>query len=163
MTVSHDPNPYDGPIERADGRRPFNHYLWALDEDWYWANRMLGRRFSSRFEFKVIALADGRWATEGSVYRIEEGESSGRSCVFDTREKAIRISVARFIRLCRHARKWTGITVDRLSNEDAQILINWALEIAHRPPAVLRPLPAPAKLRATKSLPLFDLAAEPPA
>lgn len=152
--MKHDPQPYDGPIERADGRRPFNNYLWPMEGDQWWAYDTFGHRgVSGRFHFEVIALADGRWSTYGSVYSIEIGtDCYDRPGVFDTREKAIRIAAARFIRLCRWARRWNG--PDHLTNERAEQLINWALEIAKRPPtAALRPIPAP---RRKVGLPLFD-------
>jgi len=74
-----DPSPYDGPIERVDGVRPYNRYLWAT-EDW-WANRELDDRFSSRFHFGIIALSDGRFSVEGTVTAIEENSYGGELCV----------------------------------------------------------------------------------
>jgi len=84
---NNDPSPYDGPIERADGERPFNHYLWPT-ESW-WANRELSRCIDSRWHFGIVALADGRFSTEGSVYSIDENDCFGKPCVFATRELSI--------------------------------------------------------------------------
>lgn len=152
-----DPQPYDGPIARIDGQRPFNGHLWPLDEDWYWANRAFGHRIDSRFNFAVWALADGRYATTGTVSNIEGKfpDIYGTApVVFESREKAVRISAARFIRLVRNARRWIG--PHGLDQEHASSVINWALEIARRPPVKLRPLPQPEPPRRTEGLPLFD-------
>lgn len=147
--ANRDPSPYDGPIERIDGRRPYNRYLWPMPEDDWWAYDTFGHGVSSRFHLCVVALADGRWSTDGSVYGIERNRDCyGKSCVFDTREQAIRIAAARFIRMCRHARRWNGY--DHLTDERCQQLINWALEIAKRP------LPRQEPPRPSTGLPLFD-------
>lgn len=152
--MGRDPNPYDGPIERADGVRPFNRYLWPMEGDSWWAYNTFGHRVSGRFHFEVVALADGRWSTEGFVWAIEDGKYYGRPCVFATRRQAIRVAAAGFIRLCRNARRWTGC--DRLSDDQAQMLIDWALGIAGRPAVHLRPLPVPAPVEPRTGLPLFD-------
>jgi hypothetical protein len=137
---------YDGPTQRADGRRPYNGYLSPMEGDWYWANRLLDRRISSRFEFSIVALSDGRWSVSGLVSDIETG-----SRVFPTREAALRSSVATFIRMVRNARRWPGY--DHLSEEAAQRLILWALDIAGEPPAILKPIAV--KVQRT-GLPLLD-------
>lgn len=154
-----DPSPYDGPIQRLDGRRPFNRYLWPMAGDDWWAyNTPKLRRVSGRFHFSVVALADGRWSTSGSVYSIEENRDCyGYPCVFPTREQAVRVAAARFVRMCRHARAWDG--VDHLSHELCQHLVNWVLDIADRPPAVLRPLALPMPTPKPTGLPLLDYGA----
>jgi hypothetical protein len=143
-----DPAPYDGPIARADGRRPFNMYLYPTE--WWWAYDEFGHRgFSGRFHFGIIALNDGRWATEGSVSQIEANSDNphgmwkkpGRPVVFDTREKAVRIAAARFLRLCRWARTWDG--PDHLTEENCRKAVNWALSIAKRPAIEFSPIPPP--------------------
>lgn len=158
-----DPFPFDGPITRADGVRPFNGYLWPT-ESW-WAYHEFGHNgFSGRFHFGIVALADGRWATAGFVWQIETNSDNphgtmsrpGRPVVFKTRDHALRIAVARFIRLCRWARRWTG-TPDHLTEANCQRTVNWALAIAKRPGAALMPLPLP---RARTGLPLFDMEAD---
>lgn len=155
-----DPFPYEGPIARADGVRPFNHYLWPT-EDW-WAYDEFGYRgFTGRHHFGIIALADGRWSISGFVREIEansdrpfsrQGDGTGRPVVFNTRDEALRVAVARFIRLCRLARGWTG-THDHLTEENCGKAVNWALAIAKRPPASLRPIEVAAP---KTGLPLFD-------
>lgn len=157
-----DPAPYDGHIARADGRRPFNRYLWPT-ESW-WAYDALGYvAVSGRFHFGIIALNDGRWSISGSISEIEANsdnphgmwQRSGKPVVFETRKKAIRISVARFIRLCRWARRWEG-TRDRLTEENCRKAINWSLEIANRKPIDFRPVPTPPQRPALTGLPIFD-------
>lgn len=160
--MTNDPWPYDGPIERADGRRPYNRYLWPLGDDDWWAYDTFGHRgVSERFHFCVIALAPTgehgpRWSTSGFVWEIERNavaDVDARPVVFDTREKAVRIAAARFIRMCRHARRWNG--PNHLTEERCAQLIGWALEIAGRPGEVaLRPLPP---VRKPTGLPLFDV------
>jgi hypothetical protein len=152
-----DPNPYDGPILRADGRRSFNRYFWPMAGDSWWAyNEDAFWRVSGRFHFEVIGLADGRWSTYGSVSSIEKNEDPwGHPCVYGSREKAIRIAAARFIRMCRRARRWSGS--DHMTEEMAARVINWALAIAKRPPQTLAPLPAPpAAPPPPTGLPLLD-------
>jgi hypothetical protein len=155
-----DPWPYDGPIADVDGKRPFNHYLWPT-ESW-WAYDELGHRgFSARFHFGIIALNDGRFATEGFVWQIEANSDSahngrpGKPVVFETREKAIRIAVARFIRLCRWATKWHG-TPDYLTLDKSRRAINWALGIAKRPAIEFAPIVPPAPKPVPTGMPLFD-------
>lgn len=149
-----DPFPYDGDIARADGVRPFNHYLWPLHGDEWWANRETGLgRVSGRFHFDVIALADGRWSTTGFVAQIERGcDERGAAVVFDSREKAVRSAVARFICLCRWARRWER-TPDHLTEEMAARLINWALAISGATPMVFHPIARP---KTKTGLALFD-------
>jgi hypothetical protein len=155
-----DPWPYDGPIRRADGCASFNHYLWPLDEDWYWANRAFDHsRVSSCFNFSVVALNDGRWSTSGMICDIERNEESGRPCVFPTREQAMRHAIARFIRLCRAARKWDGFNSDRLSHEWSERLIGWALGILDRPAAKLYRAPPPALPAPTSLIEIMERAA----
>lgn len=108
-----DPNPYDGPIERADGTRPYNRFLW--NSEWWWANRELGYHISSRWEFGIVHLWDGTFSTNGFVSCIERNNETypwetrpARPCVFPTRTEAIRTAAARRIREARNARKWTG-------------------------------------------------------
>lgn len=157
----YDPAPYDGPIERADGVRPFNGYLWTT-EDW-WAGRELGHDYSSSFHFGVIALADGRFATCGFVFAIEKNEYAGKPCVFATRREAIRSSAADLIWKARRSRSWPktlyhkGVQGERLAR-----LINWVREIvaretgapAPRPIVINDPPPEPRKT----GYPLLDLA-----
>ncbi|RUV98296.1 hypothetical protein EOA88_00205 [Mesorhizobium sp. M5C.F.Ca.IN.020.14.1.1] len=157
-----DPFPYDGPIARADGIRPRNHYLYPT-ESW-WAYHEFGYNgFTGRFHFGIVALNDGRWATDGFVWQIEANSDNalgmadrpGKPVVFATREQAIRIAAARFIRLCRWATKWQG-TPDYLRLENSRKAINWALSIAKRPPIDFAPILPPAPKPVLTGLPLLD-------
>lgn len=154
-----DPWKYDGPLRRADGRRAYNHYFWPLAEDrWCLSdqdNPLPLQRMAHPSHIAIVALADGRWSTEGTTYGVEANEDCyGRPCVFPTREKALRHAVARFIRQCRAARYWDGPT--GITHAQCQLAINWALAIIARPPVTL-PLPAPKPVKT--GLPLFDLEA----
>lgn len=155
-----DPFPYDGPIARADGVRPYNHYLWPT-ESW-WPNREIGYHIDGRWFFGIVALADGRFSTEGSVFLIErDGSRSGRPCVFITRSTAIRTAAARMIRSARQSRHWEGLSHGGLRGHLLADLINWALQIVARETGK----PAPKLIvfseaephRAKTGLPLFDL------
>lgn len=157
-----DPAPYDGPIARVDGRRPFNMHLYPT-ECWWAYNEFGHHGFSGRFHFGIVALIDGRFATSGFFNEIEANsdnpygmwERPGRPVVFETREEAVRIAAARFIRLCRWSRKWDW--PDHLTEENCQKVINWALAIAKRPPRKLAPLPpAPEPPPRPTGLPLLD-------
>lgn len=161
--VSSDPFPYDGPLADINGKRPFNRYLWPT-ESW-WAYHEFGYSgFSGRFHFGIIALNDGRWATDGFVWQIEAnsdnpfgmGRRPGRPVVFDTREKAVRIAAARFIRLCRASRKWEGLLSDRLTEENCRKAINWALGIAKRPAIDFAPITPPMPKPVKTGMALFD-------
>jgi hypothetical protein len=164
--MSHDPDPYDGPITRADGRRPFNCYLWPLGEDAFWPGHEYGdrrlRQAGGMFHFQAVALADGRWSTDGSTYAIERNlDCYGCPCVYPTRMAALRVSAGRMIRGIRRAHR-SSDTMLRLSHDAAQATIAWTFDVlrretgrqARRVPALLpvvRPKPA---MRA--GLPLFD-------
>ncbi|TIN82698.1 hypothetical protein [Mesorhizobium sp.] len=151
-----------GPIARADGTQPSNGYLWPT-ESW-WANDHFGHRgFTGRHHFGIVALSDGRWATEGFVYQIEANsdnpfgfhDRAGKPVAFATREKALRIAVARFVRLCRWTRRWKG-TPDYLTEENCQKAINWALRIAQRPPIDFAPIAPAVPKPVPTGMPLFD-------
>lgn len=158
-----DPNPYDGPIERADGTRPYNRFLW--NSEWWWANRELGYHISSRWEFGIVHLWDGTFSTNGFVSCIERNNETypwetrpARPCVFPTRTEAIRTAAARRIREARNARKWTGH--DSLQGERLALVVNWIRAVVARETG--KPEPAaitvyePPKPRPKTGLPLFD-------
>jgi hypothetical protein len=125
-----DPSPYDGPIERADGVRPYNKYLWPT-ESW-WANQELNQRYDSRWHFGIVALADGRFSTNGQVLSIEKNDYGGWKIVFATRTEAIRVAAARMIRQARFSQKWTGLYCGGVKGEKLADLINWALGVVAR-------------------------------
>jgi len=140
-----DPWPYEGPLRRVDGIAPFNHFLWPLDQDWFWANQDLDpqRRYSSRWNFYVVALADGRWLSDGTV---REDESGMR--IFATREAALRHAAACLLRMIRAARHWPSHLVDHVSPEDYVALVGWIFNRLNQPPPpvyILPPPPPPAR------------------
>jgi hypothetical protein len=157
---NNDPSPYDGPIERADGVRPYNHYLWPT-EIWE-ARRDINDRISRKWHFCIIALADGRFATQGDVWSIEKNNYGGWKVVFATRNEAIRTAAARMIRRARISRGWTGMWDGGLQGKRLEAVINWALAVVARETAG----PAPKCVRVkeepppvVKSIfPLFDFA-----
>ena len=152
-----DPFPYDGPIERIDGVQPYNHYLWPT-ESW-WANREIYQTIGSRHMIGIVALADGRFSVEGSVYAIEKNDYCGKPVVFATRTEAIRIAAARAIRTARWSRKWTN-SFDRLEGKRLADVINWIINTVARETGKPEPKPVrikepPPPYRPT-GLPLFD-------
>lgn len=171
--MKNDPDPYDGPIESLDGTRPYNMYLWPT-EDW-WANgsvekyskvpryKMIGEYFDSRWNFGIVALKDGRFSVEGSVYSIEKGvDAAGHKVVFDTRSEAIRTAAARIIGEARGSRKWPSGCFGALAGKELEKFINWtlaivAIECGEKPTTPVRVFePAPEKK--PSGLPLFDFA-----
>lgn len=158
-----DPNPYDGPIERADGRRPYNHYLWPTE--WWWANQHFGHSVDARWNFGIVALADGRFSTEGSVYSIDKNNCAfssekPRPCVYETRDQAIRVAAARLIRQARNSRRWQGYGSGKLEGQRLSAVINWIRAVVARETGRPEPAPItvkePPKPRPKTGLPLFD-------
>lgn len=160
--TARDPFPYDGPIARADGARPFNRYLWP-SEQWVFYREHPRSHVDFEMRIEIVALADGRFATCGFVHSIErEVDLNGRRCVFTCRRAAVRASAARTIRLCRlmvrNDWKRPGITAQTMPE-----IISWARTVAARetggaaprPISVYVPPPQPAP-RARTGLPLFD-------
>lgn len=129
--ISNDPQPYDGPIARADGRRPYNRYLWPT-ECWAANHTAALHHLPYTWRVEVVHLADGRWATGGHVSEIERDQTyEGARCCFSSREAAVRAQAARMIRL---ARLWRG-SLDyfgrvQLGDADARAIIAWALTVA---------------------------------
>lgn len=148
-------NPYAGPIRRIDGVIPSdpNHYLWPLEQDWYWAHKDLGHRFSSRWNFKAVALADGRWLSDGFV-RSDES----RMTFFPTRQAALRHSAAEMLRTVRNARsvedrwKWGS---DHISPSMYVDLVQWTREKLSLPPLRVTVKPEPRPKPKWADLPLF--------
>lgn len=145
----------DTPLRRADGAAAYNGHFWPLEGDWFWANLELGQRFSSRWNFLVIALEDGTWLSEMAVWKAIQ---------YPTREAALRVSAARLIRTLRAARRWEG--QDRLSPEAFRALVAWVFSKVNQPPPPIRelareiPAPAPASPPAWADLPLFQEASD---
>lgn len=160
-TINNDPWSYDGPITRSDGARPFNHNLWPMPGDYWWANQELDNHIDPRWHFFVIALADGRFSTSGCVYDIDDNEDAGgRPCVFDSRSQAVRVAVARMIRCARASRSWEGMWCRGLKGKDLARVINWARQVVARETGNPEPMPVqvkePLPVRRKTGLPLFD-------
>ena len=138
-----DPFPYDGPIQRVDGRRPFNRYLWPMSGDWFWAYDAPGlRHIDGRWNIKAIALDGGKWLADGFIWETQ----------YDTREAALRASAANLLRTARGARSWPAF---RLRHDDYVKLVAWTFSIVGRPAPKVRPLPVIAPPPPYADLPLF--------
>ena len=136
-----------GEITRADGVKPYNQYLlptecWNMPRPYYCGD--------SRSWIDIVALADGRFSTDGSVYGIQKNEDCyGRPCVYATRTQAIRVAAARAIRFMRAARHWSVMYAAGFERpEYLEYAINWALTTTYREIASPRPprpvhIPAP--------------------
>lgn len=166
---------YTGPIERADGRRPYNGYLWPT-ESW-WAYHEAGKRvWDSRIRICIVHLWDGCWAVDGFVWQIQKDsrrftweatpEQLPRRNCFATRREAIRTAAADTLRMLRSARRWDGHMLSRDPVHWAEA-VNWVIATAHReadrsPPTLqLHRDPPPPPVRLT-GMPLFDHDAKPP-
>jgi hypothetical protein len=121
-----DPHPYEGPIEKADGTRPWNMFLWPT-ESWHPGHERQFQSVAGSFSFGYVALKDGQFSTEGSVYGIEKNcGSDGRPCIFTTRAQAIRTSAARMILDLRAAMKrHEAFSPDC---ETLEKVVNWTLK-----------------------------------
>lgn len=152
-----DPWPYNGPIERADGVRPWNHFLWPTE--WWWAYKGLGRNVDSRWSLSIVALKDGRFSVEGSVWAIEENAYCGKTVVFATRTAAIRVAAARMIRNARRSKDW-GSHLGGLNGAALADVINWARDVVAQETNAPKPRPVhvkePPVPRPKTGLPLFD-------
>jgi uncharacterized protein (DUF433 family) len=138
-------------------------YLWPTEEWWPGHERQFRNFVGSRHHFGIVALKDGRFATDGTVYGIEKNKDCyGRPCVYGTRTQALRVAAARAITLARASREWTS-SFDRLQGEHLAAVINWYREIvaresgkpAPKPVTVPEPPPPPAP-RPEEGLPLFE-------
>ena len=159
---TYNPREYDGPIQAADGTRPYNYYLWPT-ESWWVTHQPQFRCVSGQYHFDFVALADGRFTIDGSVFSIHDNKDCyDRPCVFHTRESAIRHSAARMIRRMRSAlrseRPEPGNNV-----KTVQDMINWTrltvAEACAAPPPRPVKLPVPPPPRAPRpedGLPLFE-------
>lgn len=163
------PQRYTGPIQRADGTRPFNGYLWPT-ESW-WAYHEPGKRWwDSRIRICIVHLWDGRWAVNGFLWAIQTnsrryswtvapGQLPRRNC-FATRREAVRTAAADLLRMLRSARRWKDHQLGRDPVHWAEA-VNWALATAHReadraePPLRLHREPLPPPVRPS-GMPLFD-------
>ncbi len=151
---------YDGLIRRLDGVKPYNGYLWPT-ESW-WANQELAAYVDSRWHFGIVALADGRFAVEGTVSAIERNEYAGQPVVFATRTAAIRTAAARLLILARKSQRWPAGT--GLHGQYLAAVINWIRQVvAHQTggpaPKLITIKALPPVVRKT-GLPLLDFLAQ---
>jgi hypothetical protein len=163
---------HDSPWIRLDGTRPYNHHLWPTESWWISHDPKAPHcRNLHRFWFGIIALADGRYATDGATWLLdvnstvprwetEKTGNKGKPIIFADRQTAIRTAAAREIRQARWSRKWgsEGLTADELA-----IFINWTLEqvsiaTTQEPWKPVKPIPEPPKppKDETAGLELFD-------
>lgn len=169
------PSKYTGPIEAADGQRPFNSYLWPT-ESW-WPDREPGQRnWDSTWHFGIVALWDGSFAVNGFVSHIEKNNRRcnwekidgqlHRANNFPTRRQAIRTAAADVLRRLRRARH-SGANWQNRVTRDGQHWVdvcNWVRLVVHRetghpcrPPrlATYTPPPPPPAPDLAADLPLF--------
>ena len=95
----------------------------------------------------LVALSDGRFATDGCIYSIERNRDCyDQPCVYPTRTKAIRAAAAHAIRHMRHAHKWDHQYADGFDQPTRlEYGINWALGTAYRETAAPR-RPRPVRI-----------------
>lgn len=174
---NHDPCLYHGEIRGADGRKPYNKYLW-LSECWTAEHglHVPGSRpvyidYRMRIEiFSVIIRPDQPvvHSTSGHTWDLEAGfDKYGRlerKVVFATRSEAIRASAATLIRLVRRAARecrrekssaWRMTGIER-----APEIIIWARQLVARETGAAEPkainLYVPPPPRQPTGLALFD-------
>ena len=168
------PGRYTGPIERADGVRPFNSYLWPT-EGW-WAYHSPGQRNWHSWHFGIVALWDGSFAVCGQLWHIRDNDRRSswhrregqlhRPNNFPTRRQAIRTAAADLLRSLRAQRRSRGDWQNRLARDGQHFVdvCNWVRLTVHRetghpcrPPRLATytpPTPPPAPDLAA-DLPLF--------
>ena len=124
-----------------------------------------------RFHFGIVALQDGRFATDGMTWALDANSTipswetaktgkKGKPVIFATRTEAIRTAGAREIRKARWSRKWGS---DGLNAAELAILVNWTLEKINTAckgdgwrPVTPIPEPPPPPKDETAGLALFD-------
>lgn len=112
---------------RADGVKPRNDHFYPTESWWLWHEH---QRFSGRWHFGIIALADGRFACgkDGSIWSIAENKDyHDLPCVYPTRDRALRTDAARLIRALRWSRDWQ-CSWDTVKGKDLEFAINWVLD-----------------------------------
>lgn len=132
-----DPQPYSGPLRRIDGTAPFNMYLWPMPDDVFVAPDDFAKQIDRHIDRRdtriaVVALADGRYLTEGFVRNDTDD-----MMFYPSRRAALRASAADVIRKARNARYDSGNRGrDRMywekppiSQADAERLIAWVYSV----------------------------------
>lgn len=164
------PHRYTGPIEAADGKRPFNGYLWPTE--WWWAHHEPGNQnWDTRWNFGIVHLWNGQFAVCGQIWKIEKNDRRyhwtkvdgqlRHANNFATRRQAIRTAAADLLHTLRSARTWK--TTDRITRDPVHWadVVNWVLTTAHReadrrePRLCVHRDPLPPRLVPT-GMPLFD-------
>jgi hypothetical protein len=167
------PRKYTGPIERADGVRPFNSYLWPTESWCAWHEP--GRGGWQVGRFGIVALWDGSFAVNGFLWQIEKNNRRSvlvetkdqlhRPNNFPTRHQAIRAAAADCLRLLRVTRRSKHCN-DRVSRDPQHFVdvCNWVRLTVHRetghpcrPPrlATYAPTTPPTTPDLAADLPLF--------
>lgn len=124
-----DPSPYSGPLRRIDGTAPFNMYLWPMPEDLILAPAEF-ETWVNKHDLRIglVALADGRWLTDGHVRR-----DMADMTFYPSRRAALRSAAAGVIYAARNARYDDGLRgrgrhywqKPPMPEADAQRLIAW--------------------------------------
>ena len=186
MTAPTKPDPclYHGEIRAADGRKPYNGYLWP-SECWTAEHGLSvpGARpiyidYRLRIEvFAVIIRPDEPvvYSTCGHLSSIQTGFEFGYKdrarTVFATRSEAIRANAARMIRMCRRAvceARGDKFSAYRMVGiHRAPEIITWARQLVARETGAAEPKPIslyvppppapPPPVRKPTGLPLLDL------
>lgn len=176
-----DPCLYHGEIRAADGRKPYNGYLWPT-ECWTAEHGLSvpGARpfhidYRLRIETFAVIICPGQpvvYSTCGHLSSIQTGFEFGYEdrarTVFATRSEAIRASAARMIRVCRRAAR--EVRRDKFSAHRmtgihlAPEIITWARHLVARETGGDGPKPInhyvpppPPPVRQLTGLPLLDL------
>ena len=132
-----DLNDYDSPFVSITGSVPYNGYLWPTESWWPSHDPEIGGRGRNffRFHFGIVALKDGRFATDGHDYLLSANSTvpaweqsrlgPGNPVIYTDRITAIRTAAARMIREARWSLSWGS---NGLSDYELEILVNWTLK-----------------------------------
>jgi hypothetical protein len=124
-TPKRDLHNYDSPIRDINGTVPYNNYLWPTEAWWPCRDPAIGYRVDSRHHFGIVALSDGRFATDGDLHHILRSDGEGLPIVFADRTAAIRTAAARMLGVGKAARHWNVFT---LRPDDYAKLYNWTIQ-----------------------------------
>lgn len=158
LATSLDLHDYNSPIKRADGKVPYNGYLWPTESWWPGHENHFRNSVSGRYYFGIIALNDGRYSIDGNVSHIARNTDNlyprkddypGLPVVFPSREMAIRICAARMIK---DIRAWRFMDdrnfyciFDKMSRKTMEQVINWTRSIVSQECGLVK-LPKPISM-----------------
>jgi hypothetical protein len=158
LATSLDLHDYNSPIKRADGKVPYNGYLWPTESWWPGHENQFRNRVSGSYNFGIIALNDGRYSVEGCVSHIAKNTNNlyphkddppSLPVVFPRRETAIRISAARMIKDIRvwrfHDDRNFICCSDKMSRKTMEQVINWTRSIVAQECGLVK-LPTPISI-----------------